>query len=101
MFNKLACFSGLEKNEIYPWPVISKPFTTDKKWVFICGGDHHTLASDNTGKSCLHVQTDSFSPFYTFDIFKGKTYGLGRKEYDRLGLGKDVKTYENPLFYQV
>lgn len=93
MFNKLACFSGLEKDEIYPLPTVSK-LSTDTKWVSICGGDNHTLSLDNTGKSCFHVETDSFSPFYTFDIFKGKTYALGRNEYGRLGLGKCGDVHE-------
>ncbi|XP_065205773.1 regulator of chromosome condensation-like [Planococcus citri] len=66
--------SGLEEEKIYPWPVVSKPFSTNKKWVSICGGDHHTLSLDNTGT----------------------TYVLGKKEYGRLGLGEYCDDVQEP-----
>lgn len=47
--------------------MVSKTFDSSKNWVKITGGQHHTLALDESGK----------------------VYVLGRKEYGRLGLGKD------------
>ncbi|XP_065221614.1 regulator of chromosome condensation-like isoform X1 [Planococcus citri] len=58
---------GLSDFEVYTWPEVSKAFSAARTWVSICGGQHHTLALDN----------------------RGKTYVLGRKDYGRLGLGEE------------
>lgn len=47
---------------------------SSKKWVQISGGQHHTLALDE----------------------KGKVYALGRKDYGRLGLGKNTNDAMQP-----
>lgn len=71
IYNKLKFenkfFPGLANEKPQFHPVISKTFDLSKSWVKICGGQHHTLALDEDGK----------------------VYVLGRKEYGRLGLGKD------------
>lgn len=65
---------GLSEFEVYNWPVITPTFTLDRQWIAICGGQHHTLALD----------------------IKGLTYVLGRKEYGRLGLGKNCDDANEP-----
>lgn len=49
-------------------PVLSKDFSS-KRWKQICGSIHHTILLDDAGK----------------------VYCIGRKDYGRLGLGKDCK----------
>lgn len=49
-------------------PKLSKEFSKHK-WSMISSGQHHTIALDEDGK----------------------TYAIGRKEYGRLGLGKDCE----------
>lgn len=49
-------------------PKLSKEFS-QQKWKLISSGQHHTIALDEDGK----------------------VYAIGRKEYGRLGLGKDCE----------
>ncbi|KAK6622998.1 hypothetical protein RUM43_008850 [Polyplax serrata] len=62
-YNQLGLLN--EKPQFHP--VVSKTFDLSKNWKKITGGQHHTLALEENGK----------------------VYVLGRKEYGRLGLGKD------------
>lgn len=55
-------------------PVSLTSLDSSKNWIKICGGQHHTLALDGDGK----------------------VYVLGRKEYGRLGLGKDSEDAKEP-----
>ncbi|XP_067007473.2 regulator of chromosome condensation isoform X2 [Anabrus simplex] len=68
-FNQL----GLQSQKCQFHPVMSEAFS-GKKWVEICGGQHHTLALDS----------------------EGVIYALGRKEYGRLGLGEMCEDAEVP-----
>ncbi|XP_049800569.1 regulator of chromosome condensation isoform X3 [Schistocerca nitens] len=64
---------GVENQVCHFHPVISPSFS-EKLWSQICGGQHHTLARDN----------------------EGGVYVIGRKDYGRLGLGKDCEDITTP-----
>lgn len=59
---------GLKSEQPQFSPKLSKEFA-QQKWKLISSGQHHTIALDEDGK----------------------VYTIGRKEYGRLGLGKDCE----------
>lgn len=59
-------FLGLKSANPQFTPKLSKEFS-QRKWKLISSAQHHTIALDD----------------------EGKVYAIGRKEYGRLGLGKD------------
>lgn len=59
---------GMKSASMVFIPVLSKDFSS-KRWKQICGSIHHTILLDDAGK----------------------VYCIGRKDYGRLGLGKDCK----------
>lgn len=66
---------GIEAQKCHFHPVVSESFS-EKSWVQICGGQHHTIARDS----------------------EGDVYALGRKEYGRLGLGNNCEDAKVPTF---
>lgn len=63
---QIVFFLGLKSLKPQYTPKLSKEFS-QYSWKLICCAPHHTIALDDNGK----------------------TYAIGRKEYGRLGLGKE------------
>ncbi|XP_046663779.1 regulator of chromosome condensation-like isoform X2 [Homalodisca vitripennis] len=64
---------GLDHTQVYFHPSLSEAFS-DKNWLKVCGGQHHTLALDSNGV----------------------VYSMGRKEYGMLGLGEKCTDMDRP-----